>query len=412
MVDLGARSLMRRAMDIAELGRGRTSPNPVVGALVTQNGKVLAEGYHAVLGGLHAERVALEQAGTAAYGSTLISTLEPCRTFGRTPPCTDAIIDAGVAKVIVGSVDPNPKVNGQSVRYLRERGIQVEIGTLADEIAKQNETYFKFISTGRPFTYLKAAMSMDGKLSMRKGIPTGLTGKEIKAEMHKLRASTDAILVGVETILSDNPRLTARIDGSVARQPARVILDSRCRTPLNSAVVATAEDILTIVATTDSASQEKVEALTERGVSVVTLEKGPHGIDLGQLLSELGDRSMSSLIVEGGPTVHTSFVRQGLADKYILLCAPYLIGGEEAPNMIAGDNLSRLDEAEEIRFSSSTIVGRDLLIEAYPSCVDIENTEWAELTRELAAHNQDVGDIVSPESTVEIELSAVEGEDD
>jgi len=412
MEELGATSLMRRAMELAELGKGRTSPNPVVGALVTQDGKVLAEGHHAVLGGLHAERAALEAAGTAAYGSTLISTLEPCRTFGRTPPCTEAIIDAGVAKVIVGSIDPNPKVCGQSVRYLRERGIQVEIGTLASEIAEQNEAYFKYISSGLPFVYLKAAMSMDGKLSLRKGIPTGLTGKEIKADMHVMRSSTDAILVGVETILSDNPRLSARIEGSVARQPARVILDSRCRTPLNSAVVATAEDTLTIVATTDQALPERIQELSDRGVVVVVLDGGPMGIDLEQLLAQLGDKSISSLIVEGGPSVHTSFVRQGLADKYVLLCAPYLIGGDEAPNMIGGESIARLSEAVRLRFTSSKIVGVDLLVEAYPASYDPEMSQWAILTEELAAHNQDVGDIISPETTVEIELTSTDGERD
>ncbi len=412
MVDLGATSLMRRAMELAELGRGRTSPNPVVGALVTQDGNVIAEGHHAVLGGLHAERVALESAGTAAYGSTLISTLEPCRSFGRTPPCTDAIIDAGVSKVIVGSIDPNPKVNGQSVRYLRERGIQVEIGTLASEVAEQNEAYFKHISSGLPFVYLKAAMSMDGKLSLRRGIPTRLTGQDIKAEMHVMRSSTDAILVGVETILSDNPRLSARIEGSVARQPARVILDSRCRIPMNSAVVATAEDTLTIVATTDQAAPERIQELSDRGVVVMVLDRGANGVDLKHLLTELGNKSISSLIVEGGPSVHTSFIRQGLADKFVLLCAPYLIGGDEAPNMIGGESLSRLDEAERLRFTNSRIVGADLLVEAYPAAYDPEMSEWNKLTEELALRNQDVGDIISPETTVEIQLTTTDSERD
>lgn len=396
-------------MQLAEMGRGRTSPNPVVGALLLKEGKIISEGFHPVLGGPHAERVAIESAGTNAYGSTLVCTLEPCRSYGRTPPCLDAILDAGIAKVIVGSIDPNPKVNGESIKKLRAEGVQVEAGVLSEEIAKQNESYFKFITTGLPLVVVKAAMTLDGKVSLRRGIPTALTGRKIKLEMHQMRAGFDSIMVGIETILSDNPRLTARLDTEVARQPARVVLDSRGRIPIDAAVVSTAGDILTFIATTKAADPAHLAALEAKGAVPLVLSANADGsVDLGELLAELGKRSITSLIVEGGPRVHTSFVRQQLADKYLLLYAPYLVGGADGLSMIEGESLSAISEAEKVVFHSSRIVGEDLLVEAYPARIDREASIWAAGTR-AAARGPERNYHDSVESTIETELPTTKG---
>lgn len=352
---------MQRAVELAEMGRGTTSPNPMVGALIVKDGRIIAEGYHKKAGEAHAEINALNNATEDVTGALMVVSLEPCNHFGRTPPCTEAIINAGIAKVIVGMIDPNPRCAGGGIKRLRDAGIEVEHGLLSDVVEKQNEAFIKYITTGRPFVSVKAAMSLDGKIAQAQGIQTSITGPEARQRVHELRNEYDAIMVGIRTVLVDDPLLTTRLDREDTKNPIRIIIDSRAKLPVSSQIVATATNVRTILATTAFSPLQNRETLQLKGLEILKLDSWDGSIDLETLLEELGSKQIASLMVEGGGKLIASFVEAGLVDKYTIFVAPKLIG-ERGVDLVGG----RLDVITELRIDSIEQLGEDLLIEAYP----------------------------------------------
>ncbi|MDR7554470.1 MAG: bifunctional diaminohydroxyphosphoribosylaminopyrimidine deaminase/5-amino-6-(5-phosphoribosylamino)uracil reductase RibD [Armatimonadota bacterium] len=327
------RRYMEEALALAARAAGRTSPNPMVGALVVAGGEVVGRGFHARAGEPHAEVLALREAGMRARGATVYVTLEPCAHQGRTGPCADALVAAGVRRVVVAMVDPDPQVRGRGLARLRAAGVEVDVGVLEDRAQRLNEAFIKHRVTGLPFVTLKWAMSLDGRIAGAGGRPVAVTGEAARRYAHELRNTHDVVLVGVGTVLADDPLLTCRLPGG--RTPMRVVVDSHLRTPPTARVVATAGEAPTLVATTTAASPTRVEALRRAGVEVLVQEHAVPRVALRPLLEDLGRRGVLSVLVEGGATVHAAFLAAGLADKVIALVAPVLIGEPGAPAPVA-----------------------------------------------------------------------------
>ncbi|MGH2723170.1 MAG: bifunctional diaminohydroxyphosphoribosylaminopyrimidine deaminase/5-amino-6-(5-phosphoribosylamino)uracil reductase RibD [Actinomycetota bacterium] len=355
---------MRRALELAERGRGLTSPNPMVGAVVAADGRVVGEGWHRGPGHPHAEVVALEAAGERAHGATLFVTLEPCNHFGRTPPCAPRVIEAGVARVVAGTRDPNALVDGEGFAALRRAGVDVDVGTLAEEAALLNEAFFKQARTGMPLVTLKMAASMDGKAAATDGTSKWITGEEARAEVHRMRAAADAILVGAGTALRDDPSLTCRDPGYRGSPKLRVVVDGRGIVPETHAVFA---DGLapTMVATTEGAPEERRRAWAAAGADVVVLDDdGSSLIPLPELFAELGKREVQHVLMEGGPTLAWDAVREGLVDRVVLFFAPILVGGQGAPSVLMGGGTPTIGAALPLDIEDVQRVGRDLKVVA------------------------------------------------
>ncbi len=354
---------IRRAHELALKAKGRTSPNPLVGAVVVKEGQIVGEGYHAFAGADHAEVIALKQAGSRARGATLYLNLEPCCHHGRTPPCTDRIIEAGIERVVASTIDPNPLVAGKGIEQLKRAGIQVEVGLLKEEAERLNEAFLTFMRTGRPFVILKIASSLDGKIATRTGESRWITGEEARLKVHELRNEVDAVLVGIGTVLKDDPSLTVRLHRGGTRDPLRVVVDAYGRTPLEAKVLKGPGRPL--IAVSKEAPSERVEALEAHGAEILRIDAMQGRISLTTLLQELGRRGIMSVMIEGGSTLNASALEEGVVDKILLFVAPIIIGGREVPGMIGGAGIERLNEAiglERIRVEG---IGNDLLIEAY-----------------------------------------------
>ncbi len=349
---------MRLALRLA--AKGNPSPNPYVGAVIVKDGEIIGRGFHRKAGMPHAEVEALNSLADKgeAKGATMYVTLEPCNHFGRTPPCTKAIIEAGIRKVVFAAKDPNPNVKGGGEEELRKNNIQVEGGMLAEESLALNEVFVKYAKTKIPFVVVKAAMSLDGKIATRTGDSKWITGEKARKYAHTLRSRYDAALVGINTVLADNPHLTARIRGG--RNPMRVILDDTLRIPLDANVVGEG----TLIATSGRFDGEKKAALEAKGAEVLVC--GKERVELEALLKKLGERGITSLLVEGGAEVQGSFLDAKLADKFILFCAPKLIGGREAKCAFAGKGAETLASAVNVRIERMKKLGEDVFIEAYP----------------------------------------------
>jgi len=359
---------MAQALELARQVLGTTSPNPAVGAIVVRDGQVVGRGATRPPGGPHAERVALAEAGELARGATLYVTLEPCCHYGRTPPCTDAILEAGIAEVHVATLDPNPLVNGRGVQALAGRGIRVVVGEHEAEARRLNEWFFKYITAGRPFVLAKYAMTLDGKIAARTGDSRWVTGPAARAFVHRLRAQVDAVMVGVGTVLADDPALTARPEEfggePAARQPLRVVVDSRGRTPLEARVLDGSAP--TLIATTALADPERLAAFQARGAEVLVLPAVDGRVDLVALLGELGRRQVAWALVEGGGRLLGSLFERGLIDKVLAFIAPKLIGGGDAPGPIGGTGRPRMAEAVRLAGVEIERLGEDLLVSGYP----------------------------------------------
>jgi len=360
---------MRMALELAARGRGLVAPNPMVGAVVVKDGQVVGSGYHQMAGGPHAEVLALEEAKGEAVGATLYVNLEPCCHYGRTPPCTKRILTAGIARVVAAVPDPNPKVGGAGLRELAAQGVQVATGVLAAEARRLNEVFFKYIVTGRPFVSLKAAISLDGKIAARTGDARWITGEVARQKAHELRRAADAVVVGVETVIRDDPQLTVRLPAEPGtgrvKQPFRLILDTRARIPLTARVVRE-DPARTIVATTSSAPPRRVKMLQAAGVRVWLLPRQRGRVSLPALLAKAGEEELSVLLVEGGGTVHAAFLAEDLVDKIYLFVAPRIIGGKTAPTWVEGEGVAEVADASRWRPAGSTWLGQDLLLEFYP----------------------------------------------
>lgn len=360
-------AMMADALALAQRAAGRTSPNPLVGAVVVAGGQVVGRGFHARAGEPHAEIVALRSSGGRARGGTLYVTLEPCDHAGRTGPCTEALLAAGVRRVVVAMVDPDAQVAGRGIARLREAGVAVEVGLMEEEARRVNAFYVKHRRTGLPFVTLKWAASLDGKIAARRGTATAITGEAARRYAHELRNVYDAVLVGVGTVLADDPRLTCRLPGGDGRQPLRVVLDSRLRTPLEARVVAGADEAPTLIATTAAAPPDRAEALRQAGVEVLVQEDAGGSVDLRGLLEALGRRGVLSVLVEGGGTTNASALAAGVVDRVIALIAPGLIGGARAPTPVDGDGLSdvanvmRLSDVQVRRLDEDVAIEGDLV---------------------------------------------------
>ncbi len=353
---------MLQALELAEKGRGRTSPNPVVGAVVVRDGEVIGEGYHREVGGPHAEVNALQGAGNAR-GATVYVTLEPCAHQGRTPPCADMLTRAAPARVVMAVRDPNPLVSGRGESLLRESGIDVSIGPYSGLALRQNEAYVKWVVAGMPFVTLKMALSLDGKVATRTGDSKWISSDVSREDVQEMRAACDAIMVGIGTVMKDNPMLTVRA-GRPDRPPLRVIVDSLARTPLDSHVADTGR-APTLIAVSDSAPESSVRALTARGVEVVSMDSNGK-VDLRALLEELARRGVASLQVEGGPELTRALWEGGMVDKMVFYFAPKIIGGCNAPGPLGGSGISFMDEAGAVMIDSVVEMGTDFKVVAYP----------------------------------------------
>jgi diaminohydroxyphosphoribosylaminopyrimidine deaminase/5-amino-6-(5-phosphoribosylamino)uracil reductase len=360
---------MQRALALAAKGAGQVSPGPLVGCvIVSAAGEVVGEGFYVYEKLKHAETYALEQAGERAHGASAYVSLEPHAHHGRTPPCTDALINAGVSRVISPIEDPNPKVSGKGLAHLRAAGVHVAVGLLAREAAQLNEKYLHFMATGRPFVHLKLAASLDGKIATRTGESQWITGTESRAYVHELRHEYDAILVGVGTTLADDPLLTDR-SGKPRRKPlTRVVLDESLKIPVHSKLVATIAEASLIIFAGKDAETTKLDFLRSTGVEIVSDEA--NGRELFAVLTELGARSIQSLLVEGGATVAAKLLEAGLVNKVSLFLAPIIIGGRDAPGAIGGAGAERLVDALRLHDVEIVRRGQDIEVTGYPELRD------------------------------------------
>lgn len=356
---------MQHALSLARLALGHTSPNPAVGAVVVKDEVVVGEGYTQPPGMDHAEVMALHQAGEKARGATMYVSLEPCCHYGRTPPCTRAIIDAGIAEVHFSMIDPNPVVNGKGIAEMEAAGIKTFFDK-CDEVEEINEAYAKFITGGVPFVTAKFAMSLDGKIATKNGDSKWISNDESRRHVHCLRHMVDAIMVGVNTVITDDPRLTARAGkngGRVDKQPLRVIVDSRARTPLDAQVLKMPGK--TLIAVVEGAELAKTRALADAGAEVLSLPSREGRVDLVELLAVLGRREVTSLLVEGGATLLGSLFDQGLVDKLLAFVAPIIIGGGEAKSPVGGEGVEEIDKAVALGRIGVERFGDDMLIKGY-----------------------------------------------
>ena len=356
---------MHEALTLAAQARGRTSPNPMVGSVVVKDGRVVGRGYHVRAGTSHGEVVALEDASGQAHGATLYVTLEPCCYYGRTPPCTKAIIAAGIRRVVAAMRDPNPLVSGKGLEELRQAGIEVKLPVLEAEATALNEVFIKYITTKRPFVLLKVAASLDGKIATVTGESRWITNERSRLLVHQLRDQVDAVMVGINTVLRDDPLLTTRLPGGGGRDPMRIIVDSRLRLPCEARVLTASTAACTLIATTAEAPREKRLQLEAAGAKVLVVEGDGPGVPLGSLMEQLGTMQVSSILLEGGGELHSSALRMGIVDKVLYFLAPKLIGGRSAPPAIGGAGFARLEEAVTLERMHVRQLDGDLLIEGY-----------------------------------------------
>lgn len=354
---------MQKALELAAKGRGKTSPNPAVGAVIVKGNKIIAEGYHRKAGAPHAEIIALRQAGTKAKGATLYVNLEPCcHTNKRTPPCTKSIIKSGLKRVVIAMKDPNPDVNGKGIKELTDAGIKTEVGIMRKEAKRLNEAFIKFITIKEPFVILKIAQSLDGKIATSTGESKWITGKDSRRYAHRLRSEVDVVLVGIGTVLKDNPSLTSRIKGG--RNPYRIIVDSKLRIPLNAKVLKH-KDHKTIIAAIQNTQKKKIDMLKNLGIQVLTIKDKEGKVDLSALMKELGKLNMVSIMIEGGSSINASALLSGIVDKIMVFIAPIIIGGTDAITSVGEKSPTLLKDAIRIKEPQVKKIGRDVLLEGY-----------------------------------------------
>jgi diaminohydroxyphosphoribosylaminopyrimidine deaminase / 5-amino-6-(5-phosphoribosylamino)uracil reductase len=361
---------MNQALDLARRALGRVSPNPAVGAVIVRDGEIVGQGHTEPPGQRHAEIVALDQAGARAQGATMYVTLEPCAHYGRTPPCLDAVLRAGISRVVIAIRDPNPPVNGRSIATLREQGVDVVVGVGAEAAIRINSGFLRRLQTGRPEVHVKYAMSLDGKIATHTGHARWITGPDARQQAHIIRDQSDAILVGIGTVLADDPMLTTRLDQADAgangsSHPVRVVVDSQARTPVNAAMLREDTPGRTLIAVSDLAPTERVEALRNVGAEILTLPEIDRRVDLSSLLAELGNLGFNTLMVEGGAQIIGSLADRGLIDRVTAFIAPVLLGGDGAPSPIGGTGVAEADRGVRLLNPLIDHVGDDVRVSGY-----------------------------------------------
>jgi diaminohydroxyphosphoribosylaminopyrimidine deaminase/5-amino-6-(5-phosphoribosylamino)uracil reductase len=355
---------MQRAIELARLGTGKTSPNPLVGAVIVKNGRIIGEGYHACAGQKHAEIAALDNASESVEGATLYCNLEPCchlTQSKRTPPCTSRIISEGIKRVVIANYDPNPYVSGQGIETLKAAGIEVKVGVMRDAAMMINQPFFKFIQTGVPYVHMKIAQSLDGRIATSTGDSRWITDEDARRKVHQWRAYSDAVLVGVNTVIADNPALTVRlIEG---KQPLRVVLDTNLRTPVDAVLVSDEYRHLTHIFTA-SVEADKIDTLLEKGVHVHRISKSSDGrVSLSETLRQLGKLNISNIIVEGGAAIFTEFIRESLFDKQSVFIAPIIVG--EGRNSVQDLGITSIKSAKRLKHIQISSVNDQVLMEGF-----------------------------------------------
>ena len=356
---------MELALAMAKMGWGATNPNPLVGAVVVKDGHVIGRGYHKGPGEMHAEMEALCDLTDEAIGATLYVNLEPCCHYGKTPPCVSVIKEKGIAKVVAAMKDPNPKVNGKGFDALRQAGIEVVVGVLEEEAAKLNEIFVKYISKDFPFVIMKSAMTLDGKIACENGDSFWVSGEEARNEAQYLRRRVAAIMVGVNTVINDNPRLTVRVPREETRNPLRVVVDSTGKTPLDCYIVRTAQEIPTLIATTELIDEACEKAMLDKGVVLMKLPSLRGRVDVKALLQNLHSMGLDSVLLEGGSMLNASCFEAGVIDKVIMYLAPKILGGENALTPVGGKGIDVMKDAISVRLMSVRRIGEDICIEGY-----------------------------------------------
>ncbi|MDD2509736.1 MAG: bifunctional diaminohydroxyphosphoribosylaminopyrimidine deaminase/5-amino-6-(5-phosphoribosylamino)uracil reductase RibD [Syntrophomonas sp.] len=357
---------MQRALELAARARGRTSPNPLVGAVLVKDGQIQGEGYHQKAGSPHAEIHALNAAGPErAKGASIYVSLEPCSHYGRTPPCALALVEAGIAEVVMATLDPNPQVSGRGLHILREAGIKTRVGVLADEARKLNEFFFKYIQSGRPFVSLKLAMTLDGKIATSTGDSRWITGAASREYVHHLRNTYDGIMLGIGTVLKDDPRLNTRLELEGKRDPVRIIIDGRLELPLNSVIALTSHQQRTIIFAAEDSDQEKAKALRDCGLEIIKVGGKADCLDLKEVLDILGKMEILSLLLEGGAEINSNMIENKLVDKLYWFIAPKIIGGRSAPSPLGGEGIKTMNQALKLNSIETRYFEEDILISAY-----------------------------------------------
>lgn len=352
---------MQLALELAAKGTGKVNPNPLVGAVIVKDGKIIGEGYHEKYGELHAERNALANCSSSPKSATMYVTLEPCCHYGKTPPCTEAIIENRIAKVVVGTLDPNEKMAGKGVEILRNAGIEVLVGVLEEECKRINEVFFHYITTKRPYVVMKYAMTMDGKIATVTGKSKWITGEIARRNVHKDRNKYFAIMVGTGTVISDDPMLTCRIDDG--RNPIRIICDSRLTTSLESHIVKTANEVRTIIATI-CGDEAKHKPYIQKGCEIVAVSEVKGHIDLSELMTKLGEMKIDNILLEGGSTLNFSALDAGIVNKIQCYIAPKIFGGVSAKTPVGGSGIKEVYDAVKVKNSKVVILENDIMIES------------------------------------------------
>jgi diaminohydroxyphosphoribosylaminopyrimidine deaminase/5-amino-6-(5-phosphoribosylamino)uracil reductase len=365
---------MARALELAKRGSGYTNPNPMVGAVVVKDGQVISEGFHSSIGKPHAEREALSTLDkNAANGATLYVNLEPCCHFGRTPPCVELIKEMGIARVVIAMEDVNPKVSGKGINMLCEAGIEVTVGVLRQEAMKLNEIFIKYMTSQYPFVTMKSAMTLDGKIASRTGDAFWISGEEARKEVHMFRQKMASVMVGVNTVIADNPRLTVRLPDIKPNHPLRIVVDSQGRTPLESYVVKTASKVPTLIATTEKIPDKKVMEFENRGVIVVKLPESKGQVDMEALFLHLHKMEIDSVLLEGGGSLNASALEQDMIDKFVYYVAPKILGGKGAPTPVEGLGRERVADSINVYGFLARNSGEDICLEGY-----IHRPPWME----------------------------------
>ena len=348
---------MELALKLAEKGKGQTSPNPMVGCIIVKRGRIVGKGFHRKAGTEHAEIWALNEAGKKAIHSTMYATLEPCSHWGKTPPCTEKIVEAGVREVVIAMKDPNPLVDG--LKELKFRGLKTKIGILEEEAKKLNEVFIKYIKTKNPFVFIKVAMSMDGRIATSTGDSKYITSKEARTYVHQLRTEVDAVMVGLHTVFRDNPELTPRL--YKGKDPLKIVVDSHLKIPKNCTLLKDPSKL--IIATTSKASKNDIKKMQQKGVTVLLIKSSKGMVDLKDLMKELGKHEITSVMIEGGSELNSSAIKAGVVDKLLIFTAPKLIGN--GVGAIGNLGITKIGKAINLKNQLCRKIGKDTLIEAY-----------------------------------------------
>ncbi|MDF2612323.1 MAG: riboflavin biosynthesis protein RibD [Clostridia bacterium] len=356
---------MKRALELAQKGVGHVNPNPLVGAVIVKNEKIIGEGYHQVYGGPHAEINAFRNAREDVRGATMYVTLEPCSHYGKTPPCALAILDRGIKKVVIAQEDPNPEVEGRGIKLLKEHGIEVVTGVLEEESKKLNEIFLKYITTNLPFCILKTAMTLDGKIATRAGDSKWITNEVSRSYVHSLRNRVSGIMVGANTILQDDPFLNTRLKEGDTKDPVRIIVDTSAKIFLEANVLNMESNAHTIIAATEIAKKEKLKALESKGAEIIITPLTDNGVDLKYLMKELGKRKIDSVLLEGGSELNYSALEANIVDKVNAFIAPKIIGGREAKTSVGGLGRTLMKDAIILNDIKVQSFGEDIMIEGY-----------------------------------------------